>query len=103
MGIAAQNLKNALQLAEQGQYPEALEAFRKLHDDPQNTTPGYQVLRRGYALTCWAYFGRRQFPPALAALEDLLQKKRQLQAAGDTRPELGDDIAAIERSLAETA
>lgn len=80
-------------------YASALDDFRWLHDHPDDDTVEYMAIRRNVVLTGWAFLGK-QYPPALDALNALLEEKSARLAGGDSNPLLQGDIAAIRRVLA---
>lgn len=64
----------ACQLVMKGNYPDALEAFVWLHDNPVPDQPISEVFRRACGFQAWGILGT-VYPPARERMQQLLSVK----------------------------
>lgn len=93
----------AMASCENGDYEAAVADFRWLHDHPDDASQEYRMMRCGYVLTSWITLGHDRYPPALTALQEVLESKRARLRNGEITPSLPHDIDAIESRLSQIA
>jgi hypothetical protein len=64
----------AVQMAESGDYEEALKCFVWLHDHPLASDPSSEMFRRAFGFLAWATMGEK-YPPATKKMRELLDEK----------------------------
>jgi hypothetical protein len=86
--------RRARQAATSGDYAFALSEYIWYHDHVLAEAPSQYGVRLSYALADWIELGS-DYPPALRALEDIVDKKTGALLAGDGNVELFHDVVAI--------
>lgn len=89
----------ACQLVVQGNYPDALEAFVWLHDNPMPDEPISEVFRRACGFQAWGLLGK-VYAPARERMQAILSA--QLAAMNDSKPNkaIESDILVMKSILA---
>ena len=95
-------LDAATELADDGQYEEALREFQWFHDHALAEMPSLYGVRLSYALGAWIDLGA-DYPPALEALEAVRERDAALLLGGKGKRELFHDIVAIDDELGNNA
>lgn len=94
-------LDQARELANQGQYEEALERHIWFHDNALKHRSSLAGVRLSFALSAWLELGE-DYPPALEALIVIRDEKAQRLAIGEGDSDLMMDVSAINQHLGES-
>jgi hypothetical protein len=89
----------ACQLVVRGNYPDALEAFVWLHDNPMPDEPISEVFRRACGFQAWGLLGR-VYAPARDRMQEILSGK--IASLDNRLPDkaMASDILVMKRILA---
>jgi tetratricopeptide (TPR) repeat protein len=94
-------LRQAKEYAQKGMFEQALQKHIWFHDNALQVDRSYYGVRLSFALDDWVELGRK-YPKALEALREIRDKKVSLLAGGDTRPELFQDVEAVNEHLGDS-
>ncbi|NHZ90444.1 hypothetical protein F2P45_15660 [Massilia sp. CCM 8733] len=89
----------ACQLVVQGNYPDALEAFVWLHDNPMPDEPISEVFRRACGFQAWGLLGR-VYAPAAEKMHEILSIKIVSMNKGKPDKAVESDILVMKGILA---
>ncbi len=93
-------LKQARELAAEGQYEEALEKHVWFHERAVEIQPSLSGVRLSFALGDWLRLGE-SYPPALEALRSIRDEKTARIEGGEGGFDLFQDVAAINGVLGD--
>lgn len=91
-------MEEAVDLAHQGQYAEALELFLWCFDHGVEHRPAFSGVRRSFLLGYMAELGRT-FPPAMEALEQRREAAEQIVLSDEGTFQSAHDLVALNRTL----
>jgi len=94
-------LDEARQLAERGNYAEALQKHIWFHDHALESNPGMYGVRLSFALSAWVELGEK-YPKALEALKEIRDKKTARLDGGEANRDLFHDVVAINEHLGQS-
>jgi hypothetical protein len=97
-----QVLREAQELARQGKYEEALQKHLWYHEHALEKDPAQTGVRLSFALMDWINLGRK-YPKAMKALMEVRDRDEKAVRDGRGGVQQFDDVAAINRRLAERA
>lgn len=92
----------ACQLVVQGNYPDALEAFVWLHDNPVPDEPISEVFRRACGFQAWGLLGR-VYAPARERMQEILSLKVASMKTGKPDKAIASDVVVMKGILASIA
>jgi hypothetical protein len=92
---------DAVALARQGKYEDALQHHLWFHEHALEHNPAFAGVRLSYALAAWVELGAN-YPPALRALTSVRDDKVKAIADGKGSFEAFHDVAAINEYLKES-
>lgn len=92
----------ACQLVVQGNYPDALEAFVWLHDNPVPDEPISEVFRRACGFQAWGLLGR-VYAPARERMQEILSLKVASMKTGKPDKSIASDVVVMKGILASIA
>ncbi|NHZ42834.1 hypothetical protein [Massilia aquatica] len=88
----------ACQLVVQGNYPDALEAFVWLHDNPVPDEPISEVFRRACGFQAWGLLGR-VYAPARERMQEILSVKVASMKKGKPDKAIASDVLVMKGIL----
>lgn len=97
---AGKALKEAVQLASEGKYEEALQKHLWYHEHAEEIEPGQAGVRVSFALAYWADLGKK-YPKALEALKSIRDQGTARLLAGEGDWKLFFEVDAINNALGE--
>lgn len=92
----------ACQLVVQGNYPDALEAFVWLHDNPVPDEPISEVFRRACGFQAWGLLGR-VYAPARERMQEIVAVKVASMKKGKPDKATASDVLVMKGILASIA
>lgn len=93
-------LQETVQIAQEGNYQEALERHVWFHNYALEHQPSMTGVRLSFALMYWTELGRK-YPPALEKLKEIRDEKEKILVDGDGSFALFHDVSGINRALKE--
>ncbi|MCU7827918.1 MAG: hypothetical protein KZQ85_02520 [Candidatus Thiodiazotropha sp. (ex Myrtea sp. 'scaly one' KF741663)] len=93
-------MRETADLIEMNEYEEALERTIWFHNHALEHRPGLYGVRLSFELSRWHEFGKK-YPPALAALKDIRDKKTNIIKSGEGTRNLFHDVSSINRTLSD--
>jgi hypothetical protein len=93
-------LRDAMEMVRQGKYKEALDAYIWFHEHALEYNQGMSGVRLSFALSYWRSLAD-VYPPAMAALLELRDRKTKLILENEGHQNLFQDVTAINRTLGD--